>query len=75
MSCQRCIDAIQTAGIVLHELAFCDADALLPGRDWNAVGTDLIRLAGHLRTLNVPKEHQYGGKAKEADGPAAEAAD
>lgn len=55
MACQRCIDAIQNAGLVLQEMAFCDPDSLPPDRDWAALGVELLRLAGKLRTT-----HSYG---------------
>jgi hypothetical protein len=59
MPCQRCIQAIQEAGNVLQEMAFCDPETLPPGRDWAALGTELVRLAGHLRT-HTHEEPQHG---------------
>lgn len=47
--CARCITAVEAGGQALQELAFCDADALPPGTNWDAVGTALIALAGRLR--------------------------
>lgn len=49
MVCQRCVTAVEAGGQALQELAFCDTDALPPGRDWKALGEELIRLAAYLR--------------------------
>lgn len=52
MPCQRCILALEDAGRVLHELAYCDPGQLPEGRDWTALGTELLQVAGYLRRNN-----------------------
>lgn len=49
MACQRCIQAIQDAADVLHEMQTLDRDQLPPDTDWEQVRQTLVGLAGHLR--------------------------
>lgn len=49
MACQRCIEALESAGQVLQELQAFDRDSLPPNVDWAAVSSALIKLAGLLR--------------------------
>lgn len=49
MACKRCIEALEAAGQVLHEMRFLDRDSLPPETDWEEIADQLIVLAGKLR--------------------------
>lgn len=49
MPCLRCIEALEAAGQVLHEMRYLDSDSLPPETDWEGVADLLIVLAGKLR--------------------------
>lgn len=49
MACRRCVEALEKAGQVLHEMVALDTDSLPAGTDWQEIGIQLIKLAGRLR--------------------------
>jgi hypothetical protein len=49
MACKRCIEALEAAGQVLHELRSFEPHTLPAGTNWQEVAENLIFLAGKLR--------------------------